>query len=194
MTTPTIPGVLYWGKLPVPFVAAWTSEDAIYVAPEPLIAHKPAIFRSGLRGLGMPMFGKMDEARVRRVILRRLCQVCAGSLGGTGYVVDTIKGAVGRDPLLTEPLSCLRCFRVALALCPGIARMREASRAIVVRCTEYQSVIATVAYLEGGDPALNGALKGWKGEPPVGYAKYAPKQYEILPMAWLDSADARGAP
>jgi hypothetical protein len=190
---PTIPGVLYWGNLPVPFVAAWSSEDAVRIAPEPLLARKPAMFRSGRRGLGTPMFGKMDESRVRRVILRRLCQVCAGSLASAGYVLDTIKGAVGGDPLLSEPLSCLRCFRAALALCPGIAQMRDATRAIVVRCTDYEPVIATVRAVEGGDPALNAALARWTGEPPAGYAKYAPRKYEVLPMAWLDGAEARGA-
>lgn len=189
----TIPGVLRWGAFPVPFVAAWSSEDAVRIAPEPLLARKPALFRNGRRGLGTPSFGKMDESRVRRVILRRLCQICATPLRSEGYVLDTAKGSVGKDPLLTEPLSCLRCFRIALALCPGIARMRGETRALVVRCTAYQPVIVTVRAVDGGDPALNAALERWTGAPPVGYAKYAPEKYDVLPMAWLDSAEARGA-
>jgi hypothetical protein len=195
VTVDRIPGVLYWGKLPVPFVAAWSSEDAIRVVPDPVVSGQPALFRGGTRGLGTPMFGKMDESRVRRVVLRRLCQICAGSIGPTGYVVDSIKGTVGGDPLLSEPLSCLRCFRIALALCPGIARMRGGARAIVVRCTKYQAVTATVRVYEGEgcDPVLNAALRAWKGAPPIGYAKYAPSEYDVLPMAWLDSAEARGA-
>ena len=193
MTPPTIPGVLYWGRLPVPFVAAWSSEDAVRSGPDPLLARRPALCRRGRRGLGVPLFGKMDESRVRRVILRRSCQVCAASLGAAGYVLDTIKGTVGRDPLLSEPLACLRCFRVAIALCPGVARIRDAARAVVVRCTDYEVVVATVGAVEGGDPSLNAALARWTGLPPVGYAKYAPRKYEVLPMEWLDSPEARGA-
>jgi len=195
MTPPRIPSVLYWGKLPVPFVAAWSSEETIHVAPDPVAGGRPALFRGGTRGLGTPIFGKMDESRVRRVVLRRRCQICAGPLGGAGYVIDTIKGAVGASPLLGEPLSCLRCFRVAIALCPGIARLRGGPRAIVVRCTNYQPVIATVTVYEGEgcDPVLNAALRAWKGVAPIGYAKYAPSEYDVLPMAWLDSAEARGS-
>jgi hypothetical protein len=139
VTPPTIPGVLYWGKLPVPFVAAWSSEDAVRIAPDPLLARKPAMFRSGRRGLGTPMFGKMDESRVRRVIIRRLCQVCAGSLGSAGYVLDTIKGSVGGDPLLSEPLPpiepgqlrCQRCARGVeddMRFCPTCKDAREDER------------------------------------------------------------------
>jgi hypothetical protein len=193
MSAIAIPRVTYWGKLPVPFVAAWSSEITIRIEPDPVIGGRPALFRSGRRKDGTPKFGKMDESRVRFVMAQRRCQVCAESLRGVGYVVDTIKGSVGRDPLLSEPLACLRCFRVAVALCPGIPTLRESARAIVVRCTSYDLIAATVAPFEGGDPELNAALAFWHGEPPVGYTKFAPREYELLPMAWLDSADARGA-
>jgi hypothetical protein len=104
VSSPRIPSVRYWGKLPVPYVAAWSSEESIHVGRDPLLGGRPALFRGGTRGIGTPMFGKMDESRVRRVVLLRLCQICDGPIGPTGYVVDTIKGAVGGDPLLSEPL------------------------------------------------------------------------------------------
>jgi hypothetical protein len=115
VSSPRIPSVRYWGKLPVPYVAAWSSEESIHVGRDPLLGGRPALFRGGTRGIGTPMFGKMDESRVRRVVLLRLCQICDGPIGPTGYVVDTIKGAVGGDPLLSEPLSCLGCFLTRLA-------------------------------------------------------------------------------
>jgi hypothetical protein len=175
-------GVLYHGKLPVPYVAAWSSETGIAIRTDVLAGHRPAIYRTGERGKGVPMFGKMDESRVRRVIIERLCQVCARPLGDTGYVVDSIKGEMDRRPLLSEPLSCLRCFNVALALCPGIARMKGGARTIGIRCRTYDAVLATVRKFEGdnGDPVLNAALDAWTGAPPVGYAKYVPNDYAVM--------------
>jgi hypothetical protein len=78
-TTPTMarPGVIRWGNLPVPYVAAWSSEARIIVRPDPLLSGAPGLFRDGRRGEGRPLFGKMSEARVRRVVREQRCQVCA---------------------------------------------------------------------------------------------------------------------
>lgn len=35
------PGVIRWGNLPVPFVASWTSENALRIAPDPLWERRP---------------------------------------------------------------------------------------------------------------------------------------------------------
>jgi hypothetical protein len=194
---PGLSRVIRWGGLPVPYVAAWSSETHPRVAPEPILPHRPpAIFRDGRRGLGKPLFGKMDESRVRRVIARGLCQVCANTLpGGVGYVVDAIHGRSGGDPLLVEPLACLPCFRVAVALCPGITRLREGARTVVLRCSAYERVGVTLrqspAPASVEDVRLNEAIGRWHGAPPLGYLKYIPTVYDVLPLAWLDSDEVR---
>lgn len=182
-------GVIRWGDLPVPYVAAWSSETTIRVGKDSLIGNRPALFRGGGRGDGKPLFGKMDEARTRVVVVNRLCQVCARPLRGAGYVADVPYGSAGRAPLVHEPPACLSCFRVALALCPGIARMAGQPRMLFARVRAYDTILVTLAPADGGDAELNRALGAWKGAAVVGYARPALTDYDVLSLA-----DAEVAP
>lgn len=187
-----LPGVIRWGNLPVPFVAAWSSETAIRIARDPLYNNQPAIYRDGGRGLGTPLFGKMAEDRTRFVLARRVCQVCAEPLRGPGYVIDTIVGASGQKPIYTEPLSCLRCFRVAVALCPGIQRTKQRPRGHLIECSAYEVIASYVGKAEGprADPDLNAALDRWKGDAPIGSARYSPTSWDVLPFSWFERGHA----
>jgi hypothetical protein len=185
MVVATLPGVIRWGQLPVPYVAAWSSETAVRIAPDPLLGKRPALFRDGRRGAGRPLFGRMDEARTRAVVCRRLCQVCAQPLREAGYVVDVPYGTSNGHPLVHEPPTCRRCFEVSVALCPGIARMASKPRVLVARVRRYEAVAVIIGPADeasGGDAQLNAALAAWKGAPPIGYVRPALVDYELIEL------------
>lgn len=181
-----IPGVITWGDLPVPYVAAWSSEDEIEIRREPLLGGRPALFRGGRRGEGKPIFGKMDEARCRQVVLRRLCQVCARPLDD-GWVLDVDRSAHADKPVLKEPPCCSECFVLTLQTCPGVRRLIDAPpvRLIAARVARYQAVVTLLKPVEGGDPQLNEILTNWKGYPPAGACSVQLDRYDLLPMAYL---------
>jgi hypothetical protein len=113
----------------VPYVAAWSSELPNFrVAPDPFVGNVPALFRgSGRRGEGKPMLGKMDVARQRLCVEKRLCQVCASPLQGLGWCVHLeelthLEGTFVQA--LSEPAACARCMATALMVCPGLERRR----------------------------------------------------------------------
>ena len=185
-TLPELRGVLHWGTVPVPYVAAWSSETTPVVRADPLLHGDAGIFRNGRRGEGRPILGKMDEARTRRVVIGRLCQVCARPLGAEGYVADIPMGRAGRFPLVHEPPACRRCLTVALARCPGLERRRAHPRFLVARVRAYTVAYAALKPTPEGDPALNAALAAWKGKPPVGYARAVLTRYEPISLADLE--------
>lgn len=182
------PGVIRWGQLPVPYVAAWSSEQAIVIRRDALLGGRPAVFRDGGRGLGTPMFGKMSEERNRRVVLRAHCQVCNRPLRGAGYVFAPMVGHASGAPVVTEPLACEGCFRLSLAACPGIARLQSHPRALAARVRRFSPIMVTLRPAEGGDALLNHALASYAGPPPVGTLKIAVQDYDILAPAELGIA------
>lgn len=186
--TARIPGVIQWGDFPVPYVAAWSSESVPMVRMDKLLYPSMAIFRNGRRGLGRPMFGRMDESRARQVVLQRLCQVCARPLRSRPFVCDVpYARAEGRYPLLKEPASCERCFYIALGLCPGIARMLEDPKVVVGIVRAYAPVAVTLGPVEGGDPVLNQLMErhAREGTQVIGYVRAAIIEYDALDPAVL---------
>ena len=117
-------------ELPVPYVAAWTSEMPNYIVrPEPLLGGKLALFRaSGHRGEGDPIFGKMDVGRQRLCILRGICQVCGEPIEGPRWMALLVEHASlpnGQElPAVREPPTCTLCLRTSLRFCPGLRRAR----------------------------------------------------------------------
>lgn len=191
---PALAGVIRWGDLPVPYVAAWSSETTMRVGKDSLIGNRPALFRGGGRGKGKPIFGQMDEARTRVVVVNRLCQVCARPLRGVGYVADVPYGSVNGAPLVHEPPACRPCFQTALALCPGIARMAALPRMLFARVRRYDAILVTLAPAEGGDEELNRVLTAWRGEPVVGYARPALADYDVLSLAQSQRQETEATP
>src|SRR6478672_2316589 len=67
--------------IPVTWTAAWTSELAVDVRPDPLLRDvmgvaAPAYFSAGAPGEGDPRITYPEPARVRRAVIEGLCQVC----------------------------------------------------------------------------------------------------------------------
>lgn len=175
-------GVIRWGKLPVPYVAAWSSEQGWRVDVDPVVG-KPCLFvAEGRRGLGTPMFGKMDPARVRRVIAKRLCQVCAQPLGLFGYVADVVLTRQGGHPVVNEPPACRRCFALAVLQCPGIERQRAKRGFLAAAVTRYQPLLVLLQPAADGDAALNRVLENRKV---YGYARPALVDYQPINLAEL---------
>lgn len=186
-----IPGVIRWGGLPVPYVAAWSSETSLRIARDPLIENRWALFRGGRRGEGKPIFGQMDETRMRHVVCKRLCQVCTRPFGDQAYVIDHIYGTYNGAPLINEPATCRRCFEYSVQRCPGIARMAGQPKTIVARVRRYNTIAVEVGPAEGPDADLNlnELLLSWKKERPISYVRPALVDYDVLPFpAIVESA------
>jgi hypothetical protein len=188
-------GVIRHGHLPVPYVAAWSSETDIVIRPEPLADDRPAVFRSGARGAGVPLFGLMSESRCRQVVVLRKCQVCRASTRGLGFVVDVPYGSMHGWPLIMEPPTCERCFRLSLELCPGIKRLLADKNVLIARVRDYEPVAVTLGAVEsGGSPDLQAALLAWKGPPPIGYIMPALTNYEPIQLDQSTSPHASPQP
>lgn len=188
-------GVIRWGEIPVPYVAAWTSEKEIIFKPEPLVEHKLAVFRDGRRGDGKPLFGQMSEERTRAAVIKSFCQVCTTPLKGEGYASDRVMGNDGMGaPIINEPLTCRRCAKYSLEHCPGIARLRDPGplgaqarvpvtnpRFILARVRYYRMVVGYLQPVEGGTQELNDAFKRYNHPGPiVGPVRPALVDYDII--------------
>ena len=109
-----------------PYITAWTGEVGYVVRPAPILQGLPALFaRTGWRGRGDPIWGKISEERQRECALRRLCQVCHRPLRAPGYSLVPLRVlAVSRGRGAThEPLTCAACLPTVLRSCPAIRRM-----------------------------------------------------------------------
>lgn len=115
--------------LPVPDVAAWSSE-LWAIGRDPLVAHPVAILSRGRQGRGRPAFDVMHEGRQRRAVILGLCQVCRSPLPKdsrtgrpAGWLPDTSAGdLLDGCPVSTEPLCCSPCARWSSSVCPGLRK------------------------------------------------------------------------
>jgi len=174
-----------WANVPredVPYVAAWSEERDLRIG-QCRFARGPAVMRIQRPGRGVPILGKMDEQRQRECMALRLCQVCHLPVGAPAYAIESPAECRLPDrmipmPLILEPLACVECARKALAICPGLARAREAG---TLRCFEVRDYLLIAQYVgpAGNNDALDRALRRWKGDAPVGYLKGALTDYTL---------------
>jgi hypothetical protein len=120
------------GGMPVPWVAAWSSERWAAVRWDPVV-NRIALFTGGRHGRGRPVFGVMNEPRQRAAVMRRRCGVCGGPIPlelyrFVGYLpahdrlLDaTVEHRGERHRVTGEPLCCRPCATWAATGCPGIA-------------------------------------------------------------------------
>jgi hypothetical protein len=175
---------LSWRGIPVPYIAAWSSEKERYISEDNNADGKLAVFRNGRRGGGEPLFGKMDEARQREAIARRRCQVCRAKLDGEpSYALDInyneVKDSV---PVIQEPPVCKPCARLALTICPGNRRRREHGELLAFEVYQYRILMQLLGphYGEGCDEAFNELVADC--HPVVGYLKAALTRYKPVPI------------
>lgn len=140
--------------LPVPYVAAWSSERGAIVLRRERNQSAPPGRRwtchtGGREGRGSADFASMHPARSREAAELELCQVCATPLAYSGrwlicwpteHDMDTVgpairarmaeaeaKGLPFDCTMVTEPPMCRPCAAYVLTVCPGVGRKAEAS-------------------------------------------------------------------
>lgn len=116
------------GGLPVPHVAAWSSERWGAIRFDPLVGRQ-AIFTTGRQGRGRALFGVTNEERQRACMVRRLCGVCAAPLEGPGWwpnhdrLIEQKADVDGRTYDVThEPPCCHTCATWSATGCAAIGR------------------------------------------------------------------------
>lgn len=116
------------GDLPVPHIAAWSSERWAAIRFDPLVDHV-AVFTGGRQGRGRPVFGVMNEPRQRAAVMGRRCGVCNAALSEAAWLPNLPRLCEGttqvgshEHPVTTEPPCCLPCALWSTTGCPGIAR------------------------------------------------------------------------
>lgn len=136
--------------LPVPYVAAWSSEVKLIVRTEPPMpgTHAvPLLFHDGERGVGTPVFGEMAPCRQREVMTGSRCQVCNHYCGwGKKTLVEMAGGQMagagwGPAPLIMEPWVCASCLTYALKVCPGLVGKGFQNGLRVLRVAKWQLVL-----------------------------------------------------
>lgn len=155
---------LYWRGIPVPFVALWSSEVHDRIAPCKYADGRDALFSSGERGVGEPVWGKMEESRQRATCYLNRCQVCNCKLAGQrAFGMDAPQQMLFRGqfhPLLMEPPACIDCMRIALDICPGTRRRFEAGVLECFEIFESQAICQILRRVEeGGTESLNRLLE-----------------------------------
>lgn len=135
---PEIPACLahrpVWKGMPVPWVAAWSSEGLTVVRYDPHVGGV-AIFNRGRQGRGRPVFGVMAPERQRAAILTGRCQLCGRYLDDLTDQPDDSTDETGWLPnhpglcetvdqngtqYLLEPPCHRGCAEWAAVGCPGI--------------------------------------------------------------------------
>lgn len=173
------------GGLPVPFVAAWSSEQDYVIRPDALVRGEPSVFSSGRRGDGEPLFGEMEASRQRHCVLKRRYQVCNHrcpdglAVDGPGLGQDAVVGIDAARAIL-EPWVCAPCLEYALRVCPGLVT-KNAREEISILLVERAVPIATMTRLPDG-------RTGW------GYVKLGVVQARAYdPIVWLDTRRRQAA-
>ena len=123
-----MPKQLYWGNVPVPYVAAWTGEEQLFLGPCPYAGSATglkAIRQVQARGVGKPTFGKPHMDRQRQAIAQDLCDLCGRPLRNRTKVSLSQARPVGYaatygDILQVEPLLHRECAALSVQHCPSL--------------------------------------------------------------------------
>ena len=111
--------------LPVPYVAAWSSEvwDGYVLDPTWGL---PALSTAGAAGRGVPVWGAINEPRQRRSVGQHRCQVCDRPGSPAELVVifsgglQTMASGTQLWEVTAEPPVCPDCASWSRAHCPGL--------------------------------------------------------------------------
>ncbi len=120
------PTQLYCGGVPVPYVAAWSGEESIFLGTCPY-ARRTAICQVQNRGVGKPKFGTPHMVRQRQAIALGLCDLCGKPLKTCTKVSlsqarPVPHAAQPMDVLQVEPLLHKACAAISMRHCPSLKR------------------------------------------------------------------------
>jgi hypothetical protein len=166
-----------FGNTPVPWTVSWSSEEAFYLAPEPMFGDRLAICQHDAPGEGKPLFGKPHMQRQRQAIGRGLCDLCGRPLKlstkvSLSHARPQPHGAEGWAILQVEPMLHRRCAFDCLRFCPSLGRDINQGTLRVRQVTRWRAQCATMM------PAYVKQVTG-QDEIALGHAKV-----ELL--AWVD--------
>lgn len=123
-----MPEQIFWGNMPVPYAAAWTGEDELFLGPCPYAGNATglkAIRQVQARGVGKPTFGKPHMDRQREAIAHDLYDLCGKPLKNRTKVslsqARPQPHAVNPgDVLQVEPLLHRECAAISVQHCPSL--------------------------------------------------------------------------
>lgn len=110
--------------IPVPHVAAWSSERWAVARMEPMLQKRWALFSEGRQGRGRPLLSAINEERQRRSVILNRCQVCDGQFDYKDLFVTTMAvheiEVQGQQAVATyAPPTCVPCLDFSVAVCPA---------------------------------------------------------------------------
>ena len=120
------PTQLYYGGVPVPYVASWSGEEHTFLGTCPY-ARRTAICQTQNRGASKPKFGSPHMVRQRQAIALALCDLCGKPLKSRTKVSlsqarPVPHAARPMDVLQVEPLLHKDCAAISLRHCPSLKR------------------------------------------------------------------------
>lgn len=138
-------------KVPVPWVALWTSERDKVVPVTvttagidgPRDAHGVYWMTFGdSPGVGEPLFGHVHTGRQVRCMRKCLCQVCGKKIrrDRCHWILNGVESELlqeGKPHQTQTPPVCSECIKVALEYCPHLASLKKVT---ILTVTHYRSV------------------------------------------------------
>lgn len=178
---------LYYGNVPVPFTASWSSEEDMTIAPCRYAGARPAVCQSISPGVGRPLFAKPHMVRQRQAMALDLCDLCGRPLKGRTKVSLShaslrFNAAEGSAVLQVEPLLHRECAAVSVRHCPSLQRDIAEGRLDVRRVTRSR---VQLAQLTG---AATMEFCGVNRPGTVGHAKIDILSSVSMPLEWLQGA------
>jgi hypothetical protein len=177
---------LFYGGVPVPYVASWTAEERIFLAPCPHAGGRLALCEEDHRGQGKPRFGKPHMGRQREAIAHDLCDLCGKSLRGCTKVglshAQPVAHAVRPgDILQVEPLMHRECAAVSAEHCPSLKRDIRSGTLMVRQVFRHRAQFAI--YSEQGVFEACGVR-----QIAVSHAKVQLLKWKDRDLAWLEAS------
>lgn len=172
-----------------PYITAWTGEVGYSVRPSPLLRGMHCLFRkTGARGQGEPVWGKISEERQRECVVRRLCQVCHRPIRrGPGLSLVPLRPIelAGQVRMASnEPLVCYACASVSLKACPALRRLVAAGEHHVLEVAAYVVAPQIIGPVHPPPDTtswmINEALKAADLAWCVGFADLIPEKFRHL--------------
>ena len=140
--------MIFYGDIPVPWVASWSDENQFFLEPCPY-ARAIAICQNDAQGLGKPQFGKPHSGRQRRAIATGLCDTCGRPLAARtkvslSHARPQAHGHQIGDILQVEPLMHRECAAISVRHCPSLKRDIALGSLRVRQVTRYQVQFAVM--------------------------------------------------
>ncbi len=156
------------GPMPIPYVTLWSSELGIDALPCAWVTQLATFPAAGARGVGSPLFKRMESSRQRECMMGRKCQICRVDVHHLGWFCNIPGHQVeAGETLIRQPWLCASCLAYSLCVCPRIATRDDAAPGsqpeIIGGVTRLQfrvAIIGRTRALEAEVAAEGGVIRG----------------------------------